>query len=298
MAAGRDWDANPPFESGPESPGTSATAPTPTGIPALPVEFGPVDTGGTGDGQVQIAYCHSASVSHSWHNSLMNMVAYDKSIGMNLIGSAPYQVNCSGPHGLVEGRNLAAKHFLEETEHEWLFWIDTDMGFEPDSLDRLMTVADQDERPVVGGLCFALKQLTPDGTSGWRTGPAPTLFGLAKNKQGTIGFFSRSVYPRDSVVQVAGTGSAFILIHRSVLEQVRDKHGEAWYDLISYEDGKTISEDLSFCWRVGDLGRSIWVHTGVKTTHHKTIWVGEEDYAMPAKDEMFGTERVGDAFPA
>lgn len=266
------------------------------GIPPLAPEFAgealEAIAGPTGDGQVQLAYCHEHEVSHSWHMSMMQMLAYDKSVGMNLIGSAPFMVSCSGPHGLVEGRNLAVKHFLDETTHEWLFWVDTDMGFQSDSLDRLMVAADSAERPVVAGLCFAFKQMQPDGYGGFRMAPLPTLFSLARDKAGVIGFVNRTVYPENSLVQVAGTGSAFILIHRSVLEDVRAKHGDEWYSLISYEDGRSMSEDLSFCWRVGDVARPVLVHTGVKTTHHKMLWVSDLDYQQPEVDPVFQTKRM------
>lgn len=248
-------------------------------------------SGPTRDGQVQIAYCHSSRVSHSWHNSMMNLLAYDKAVGMNLLGSAPFEVACSGPHGLVEGRNLAVRHFLDETDHEWLFWVDTDMGFQADALDRLFAVAHPEDRAVIGGLCFALKQYESDGYSGFKVKPLPTLFGLARDPEGNIGFLNRSVYPPDSLVQVAGTGSAFILIHRSVLEQIRVKHGDHWYTPVAYENGQQISEDLSFCWKVGELNRSVFVHTGVKTTHHKELWLGADDYTMPTADPVFDAKR-------
>lgn len=285
-------------DSVPESAPEDETGRTPTEIPSLASQFAGETTeaiaGPSGDGQVQIAYCHESQVSHSWHVSMMQMLAYDKSLGGNLIGAAPFMISCSGPHGLVEGRNLGVKHFLDETTHEWLFWVDTDMGFRPDMLDRLMGAADPNERPVIGALAFAFKQIKPDGYNGFRLTPLPTLFSLAKDPDGTIGFVNRSVYPENSLVQVAGTGSAVILIHRSVLEDVRRKHGDTWYDLLSYEDGRFMSEDLSFCWRVGDVGRPLLVHTGVKTTHHKNIWIGEEDYQQPDVDPVFKTKRTAE----
>lgn len=266
-------------------------APEGTDAPGTASEFAGGPPEYVPDGQVQVAYCHSSRVSHSWHNSMMNMLAYDKVMGANLIASAPFQVACSGPHGLVEGRNLAVRHFLDETSHEWLFWVDTDMGFRPDSLDLLVAAAHPEDRAVVGGLCFALKQVQPDGYSGFVVKPLPTLFGLARDKEGNIGFLNRSVYPENSLVQVAGTGSAFILIHRSVLEQIRVKHSDNWYTPVAYENGQQISEDLSFCWKVGELNRSVFVHTGVKTTHHKELWVGADDYTMPDADPVFDAKR-------
>src|SRR5262249_61075496 len=38
------------------------------------------------------------------------------------------------------------------------------------------------------------------------------------------------------------------------------------------------SEDLSMCLRAGALNIPIHVHTGVQTTHQKTLWLAEDDY--------------------
>ena len=34
-------------------------------------------------------------------------------------------------------------HFLDHTDAEWLWWADADMGFEPDTLSRLIDAADR-----------------------------------------------------------------------------------------------------------------------------------------------------------
>jgi hypothetical protein len=41
---------------------------------------------------------------------------------------------------------------------------------------------------------------------------------------------------------------------------------------------KMMGEDLSFCMRAGSLGIPVHVHTGVKTTHLKQLWLSEADY--------------------
>lgn len=278
-------------DSGPETAPEDETAAAPAPVPGEPSEFAGGHAEGIPvgwDGMVQIAYAHEHRVSHSWHRSIMDLVAFDKTVGYNLIGSAPYSVFCSGPHGLIEGRNLAVRYFLDETPHEWLFWIDTDMGFKPDALDRLMESADPADRPVVGGLCFAAKNARPDGMGGFVIRPLPTIFGMAKDPEGKHGFVNVSKYPVDELVRVAGTGSAFILIHRTVLEGIRLQSGDHWYTPVAYENGLPISEDLSFCYRVNQAGFPIHVDTAVKTTHHKDVWVEEGMYEQPDKDPVFG----------
>lgn len=262
--------------------------------PALPGAFAGETTEYPADGaRVQLAYCHEYTVSHSWHQSLLNLMMYDKALGENHLQSAPIMVFCSGPNGLVEGRNLAVRRFLDETDDDWLFWVDTDMGFDPDSLERLVLAADPVERPIVGGLCFAMKHQAPDGRGGYLLKPLPTLFGLMKHPDQGIGFVNRMVYPENSMVQVAGTGSAFILIHRSVLTKLREVHGDEWYDLVSYRDGAPVSEDLSFCWRAGMAGFPLFVHTGIGTTHHKQVWVDDSYYVMPDKEPIYRSTKTG-----
>lgn len=262
------------------------TGATPTDIPAAPSEVAGETPEWASGGSVQIAYLHGGQVSHSFHQSLMNTIAYDKSIGLDVVTYAPFAVSCSGPNSLVEGRNLAASHFLDETDAEWLFFVDTDMGFQADALERLLVAADPVDRPVVGGLCFALKHLGADGMGGQRVLPVPTLYMFAKNDQQGVGFANRFIYPPETLVQVAGTGAAFLLIHRSILAEIRDLFGDHWFDFVQYGDGAQVSEDLSFCWRVAQINRRIYVHTGVKISHHKQIWLSEADYAMPDHEPM------------
>lgn len=218
---------------------------------------------------------------------MMDMLVYDKGEGGNVIGSAPISIACSGPFGLIESRNEAVRMFLDDGDHEWLFWVDTDMGFKPDSLDRLLTAADPRTRPVVGGLCFAMRITGSDGYNGHVVKPVPTLFGLL-DVGGVPLYVNQSVYQPNEMNRVAGTGSAFILIHRSVLVDIRRECDDEWYSPLSIPGGKPISEDLSFCARVAGVGTPIFVHTGVEATHHKEVWVDSRYYTMPETDPIFG----------
>jgi hypothetical protein len=241
--------------------------------------------------EVLVAYLHPNAVSHSFSDSLMRLVAWDLAHRQRVIATGgPLMFRC-GPGGLVEARNDVVKHFLDETTHDWLWVVDSDMGFAPDTVDRLLDAADPVARPVMGGLCFALRETAPDGLGGWRTHPVPTLYDWARKPDGEHGFASRRDYRVNTVTQVAGTGSACLLIHRNAVTAVRERDGDTWYDRVSYASGTRVSEDLSFCYRLGLAGVPVWVHTGVRTTHHKEIWLAETDYwraypVPPATDEV------------
>jgi hypothetical protein len=224
---------------------------------------------------VTLAYLHGTEVAYSFHDSLVNLLLFDAANEQRVIAGGYIAMRCA-TGGVVEGRNRVAEAFLER-DSDWLFVIDTDMGFTPDTLERLIQAADPVERPIVGALCFAWRELAQDGMSGFRSAPRPTIFDYVDTPEGTK-FMGVTTYPADDVVQYAGTGSACVLIHRTVIEKIQENYGSTWYDRIRGDDGKPLGEDISFCVRANSCGFPIHVHTGVKTTHLKQLWVSEVDY--------------------
>jgi hypothetical protein len=249
---------------------------------------------------VVVAYVHGDHddrVAYSWHHSMMQLVGYDMANNCRIVQGGFIARRC-GTDGLVESRNSAVRDFLLDGKADWLFWTDTDMGFAPDIVDRLFEAADPSERPMVGALCFAQRADVPDGMGGWRPMVVPTVYDWAHIGEQS-GFAVRWDYPINTVTQCAGTGSAAVLIHRSVFEAIADKFGPVWYErLPNPSTGQMISEDLSFCIRAGGLHFPLFVHTGVSTTHQKGTWVAEEDYwreraVNPPPPEPAGMTREG-----
>lgn len=230
----------------------------------------------SGNGTVQIAYLHDEHVSHSWAESMRAMWAYDEEHGGRRLARRP--LNMRAHHHLAHVRNFAARLFLDRTPHEWLLFVDTDMGFEPDAVHRLLAAADPAARPVVGALCFAYMIDAADGMNGHRFTIVPTMYRLGETAEGRASFCYFGDYVDDEVTPVAATGGAFLLIHRSVLDKLRAEWGEHWFDQLYDGDGDIIGEDIAFCARALRAGVVPHVHTGVKTTHHKEMWLAESDY--------------------
>lgn len=229
------------------------------------------------DGSVCVAWVHSTDVSYSFFSSMLNLQG--EFIGGDRRGR--WLALRYGSEGIVGARNQAVQDFLAGDD-EWLFWVDTDMGFTVEDFDKVMAAADADERPVVGGLCFANREVAVDGRGGWSTFPIPTIYVWAKQPDGASGFVSWHEYPKDDVTRCDATGSAFIVIHRSVLERIQAKSGDNWYQLMANPnpDKRPFSEDMSFCIRCAEHDIPIHVHTGARTTHHKPIWLSELHFDM------------------
>jgi len=233
-----------------------------------------------GDGIVQIAYLHNEHVSHSWHESMRGMLEYDLDHGRR-IARKPLNLRC-GSGILAHIRNYAARLFLDKTDHEWLLFIDTDMGWAANAVHRLLDeAADPVTRPVVGALCFAAMEAAYDGMGGWRRTIVPTMYKIGKTgDDDRPSFCYFGDYEDNKVTEVAGTGAAFLLIHRSALEKVRADVGNHWFDMLYDHQDDIVGEDIAFCGRLLKAGIVPVVHTGVKTTHHKEVWLSELDYVM------------------
>lgn len=217
---------------------------------------------------VAIAHVEPERVSTSWQKSKQSLLFYDMAHQGLLSYEYPMRY---GTDGLVGARNEVVRQFLEREDLTHLLWVDTDMGFAADSLEKLAATG----LPIVGGLCFIWRETAQDGMGGFDCAPRPTVFDLAEVGPGQQGFTPRMWYPPDAVIQCGATGSAFILIAREVFEAI----GEDWYSqVVNPDTGKPMSEDISFCVRAATAGFPTFIHTGVRTTHHKDIWVGEPLY--------------------
>lgn len=199
--------------------------------------------------------------------------------------------------GVVEGRNEAVKSFLDSPA-EWLWFVDSDMGWEPDALESLLAVADPTDRPIVGGLCFGFGPISDriDHAQAIIKIPFPTIFDLAETEDDAA-FRPRWWYPANEVVQCSATGAAMLLIHRSVLETIAAKWPGAWFDRMRHPKAKKLwGEDTSFCARAGLLGFPVYVHTGVRTSHSKVIFVTENTYLDKIRPKP-ATEQVAVLVP-
>lgn len=223
-----------------------------------------------------VGYIYDVDVAHSWHRQLMNLVDHDLSTRARIVDNGVLARRCPSD-GLSLARNSLVRDFLNTTAAEWLLWIDTDMGFTAHAADQLLAVADKELRPIVGGLCFMQSEVAPDGMGGYKTHPSVTIFDWAEEEGHRYLRNSQTLtgYPVNTLVECGGTGSAMVLVHRRIFEEIEQRDGPVWYDRILNTTGVLVSEDLSFCTRAKT---PVYVHTGVRTSHLKRIWLQEADY--------------------
>jgi cellulose synthase/poly-beta-1,6-N-acetylglucosamine synthase-like glycosyltransferase len=164
---------------------------------------------------------------------------------------------------IIKARNRAAAVFLDDYPHcDWLWFCDTDMVFEPELLHRLIARAIQAGARIMGALAVIQ---TADGL-------IPTLF---QDDPETITQVLLD-WPEGVVAEVAATGTGCLLIHRSVLEEMRDLSGgsnNCWFgeELRHGASGSEwwIGEDITFCLRAREAGFKVHVDCTTHVGHHK-----------------------------
>lgn len=187
------------------------------------------------EGSVTIVFAHNGTMRFEFYRSLVALKQYDFSNAKHIIGES----SAGGPY-IVQNRNTMIEQALE-LGSEWILSLDNDVVFSADILDRLLEVADPVERPIMGALYFTT--LDEKWFPVW----------LEKDEKGddipvefiTIG----------DVRELSVVGMGCTLIHRSVLEKMRNSTDDQWpwfgHDLIN---GTRRGEDVTFCYRARDLG--------------------------------------------
>jgi hypothetical protein len=233
----------------------------------------------SGKAKVSLGYLHPGHVEACFHESLIDLLFYDASHHGRLMHTYGKMGKRAGSAGIVDGRNQLAQIMVDESEADWLCMIDADMGFAPDTIERLIDAAHAIERPVVGALCFAYAIDGKASFYGARWRAMPTLYDWVEDEdEDDVGFLPRVGYEPDVLQEVSATGAACVLIHRLTLQAIRDKYGDCWFDPIVHPGGRKFSEDLSFCVRVAGCDIPMHVHTGIKTTHCKGAVYYDEEY--------------------
>jgi GT2 family glycosyltransferase len=183
-------------------------------------------------------------------------------------------IRIKGSGLLSKLRNRVVKAFLDNTTSDWLLLIDTDEQLTVQVFDLLINTAHDKERPVISGLVFAAfnadQNLYPQ--------PVPAIFQDAPE-----GFLPLNKYDRNAIFEIDACGTGCLLIHRSVLEKMRemaDPHqGTDWcWFWDGPLNGIWISEDLLFSRRVRQLGFPIYVNTAAILPHQKTYWLDEKHH--------------------
>lgn len=150
--------------------------------------------------------------------------------------------NTSGAN-IARNRNIGVEN-AKEAGADWLFFVDDDMVFDPDAIDRLV----KHRLDVVSGLCVR------------KTWPySPTIHHWVEDVKR---YRTPDNIELGRLIECDGTGTAFLLINMRVFNKL-----EPPYFCFPARHGRVLGEDLYFCEIVKKAGYKIYVDTGVIIGH-------------------------------
>lgn len=140
---------------------------------------------------------------------------------------------------VYNSRNDLAKKAIE-MESDYVLWLDSDMVFNPNTLELMFKTMTEKNLDILTGLYF--RRVAPF---------TPVLFDkLEMTDEGCIHTEFKEI--PDTIFEVGGCGFGCVLMKTSVFIDVFIKH-QAFFTPI-----KGTGEDLSFCWRARDCGYKIY----------------------------------------
>jgi hypothetical protein len=163
---------------------------------------------------------------------------------------------------ITRGRSKMANFFLNNTEYEYLFFLDSDIGFDPNDVLKLLS----HKKELVSG-AYPMKSI-----------PLEWNFSLSKNGK-----------RENDLVAIDRIGIGFTLIHRKVFESIIKKYGEElkfvpgqtktevitsrelnnsyhFFSELKYQN-TYLPEDLSFFERAKNCGFQPWMDVSINLSH-------------------------------
>lgn len=134
---------------------------------------------------------------------------------------------------------------------DWVFFLDDDMIFEPDTLMRLLSA----NVPIIGGL-YLTRRPPYYSAAGW------------KNPDGSARFLSAEDMNSGKVLEVDWVGTGCMLIRREVFEVLE----YPWFEAGRIHPDE-MSEDVWFCWKAKQAGLRVYIDTSVRLGHRVEAYV-------------------------
>lgn len=166
---------------------------------------------------------------------------------------------------IYDARNIISLVAIERN-YDRVMWLDSDMMFTPDAFEMLRKDMDERGCDMVTALYFTRDRNVK-----------PVIYSQLEEPVNIGGKAEKRIthytdYPRDTVFQAQGCGFGCVMTSVKLLRDVWDRFGPAFAPM------PWAGEDLSFCWRVRQLGYEILCDSRVVCGHIGNYVYTEDNY--------------------
>lgn len=172
---------------------------------------------------------------------------------------------------VYESRNDLAKYAVQ-SEADYVLWLDTDMMFEPELLEKMMATLQEHDLDILTGIYYRRRHPF-----------SPVLMkklSIAENN--FCEYENFNAYPEDGIFEVEGIGFGCVLMKSDVLMDIKATYND-WFSPFG-----RVGEDLSFCWRARQTGHKIFADPSIQLGHCGQQIITKEFYEafMKQKKEI------------
>lgn len=207
-----------------------------------------------------ISWCDTGSTDSLFASSLASLVlnATHEFKDIGAVG-----INQVVGNQIARQRQDALRNF-ENMDCDWMLWVDSDIVVTQPAFNLLWKNRDAVKRPVVSGVYFVTMEPNQPLPA-----PAPCIFNIVNDENGR-GNLAVHPLPENQLIPIDVAGLGFTLMHKSVAKKLREAYGETTFEITI---GKQhISEDVSFFYKLKDLGIPVHAHTGAHVPHIKRFF--------------------------
>lgn len=166
------------------------------------------------------------------------------------------------PGSLVyAARNDLATTAIQQ-DFDYVLWLDSDMVFEPDVMERMFKTLKENDLDILTGLYF--RRVVPY---------TPVLFDRL-NIEDEICDWSEFAEIPEGLFEVGGCGFGCVLMKTDVFYDVQSKFGNMFAPI-----GNN-GEDVAFCWRARQCGFKIMCDPSIIFGHVRTSVVNEKFFEV------------------
>lgn len=168
---------------------------------------------------------------------------------------------------VYDARNNLAKQAVDGG-FDRILWLDSDMDFGPDLMEKLTEDLEENNLDVVGGIYFSRKEpIVPVVYQ--KVG----YYHSEEEDEVTPAALNYYEYPQNELFLCEGIGFGAVLMTTDIVKKVQEKYGLPFSPILGF------GEDLSFCMRARAVGGEIMCDSRIKVGHVGLKSYSEEDYA-------------------
>jgi len=218
---------------------------------------------------VTIGWCDNGMADGKFAEGLLGVTLAAPANGMKI----SHSVRVAG-NQIARQRQRLLDHWYDSNLSDWILWIDSDIVLNLDALYLLWHAADSEKFPVVSGVYFISKE--PEGTT---MRPFPCVFKDLGDK--SIQYIHP--LPEMELVECDLAGFGILMMHRSVVEKMREKLSSKAFFTEEHGDGDDtnfVGEDIVFFRKMKEAGIQLHAHTGALVKHMKRFSLDYGYYAL------------------